>query len=116
MDRRSFHIKQHDTAPPFEVTLQVDGEAVDLRAAAAVRFVMADARSRKVVVDAPAQIDQTGDGSDGTMGHVSYHWQEGDTATAGTFLCEWEVAYIDGTRRTFPNPGYDVVQIHGDLG
>lgn len=35
---------------------------------------------------------------------------------AGTFLCEWEVAYIDGTRRTFPNPGYDVVQIHGDLG
>ena len=114
-DRRWFRIKRHDTSPPLEVTLAVDGEPVNLQGST-VRFVMVDAKSRQVVVDAPAQIDQVGNGADGSRGFVSYHWRDGDTATAGRFLVEWEVTFPDQKRRTFPNPGYDTVIVEGDLG
>lgn len=50
-----------------------------------------------------------------TAGQVSYIWQPSDTAIAGTFASEWQVAYPGGATQTFPTDSYDTVIIYSDL-
>lgn len=101
-------MKRNDTAPALAVTLTVGGVAVDLSAASSVRFLMSDSTGR-VVTDAPATI------TDPTNGKVSYSWSAADTANAGRFNAEWEVTYVNGTKRTFPVSGFDRIIIDGDI-
>lgn len=54
---------------------------------------------------------QTGDGSDGSKGKVSYVWVSGDTADPGYQLANWVVTYGGGEVQTFPNDGYLLVYI-----
>lgn len=107
------NMKRGDTAPPITATLEVGGTAVDLEGAT-VRFHMRDS-SQQVVVDAAANNDQVSDGSDGTLGMVSYDWIAGDTDIAGMFEGEWEVTFADSSIRTFPTLHNTRIRIVGDI-
>ena len=111
----SMNITQNDTAPSAAGTLRekVTGLAVDIQSAT-VEFHMRNSVG-VMKVDAAADNDQVGDGSDGTKGNVSYDWVTGDTDTVGIYAQHWEVTYADGTIRTFPTPGKNTVIIGGEL-
>ena len=112
MPSSTIHVKQYDTAPPASTTLEVGGTAVDIENAT-IQFHLKD-RAGNIIVDAAANNDQVGDGSDGTLGMVSYDWADGDTddpISGGR--AEWEVTFIDGTVRRFPTKGYQPCYIWG---
>lgn len=103
----TFHLKQNDTSPALLYRLD---PAVNL-AGASVVFNMRPRGGGAVVVDrAAASIE-----GDPANGVVRYDWQVADTANAGRFEAEFEVTYSDGTVETFPNDGFIVVQIGGDI-
>ena len=109
-------VKTGDTAPSVKVTLlDASSQAVDL-AGATVKFIMSATPTSTPVVDAAAVLEQVGDGSDGSKGKVRYDWLVTDTATAGSYVAEFEVVYASGKRQTFPTTGYVDVTINGDLG
>jgi hypothetical protein len=105
-----YYVKQGDTAPVATATLlDPSGAAVSL-SGAVVRFHMSNATT--VIVDALATVD-----ADQVLnkGKVTYQWLTANTATAGTFRAEWQVTFADATIQTFPNFGYDTVQIETQL-
>lgn len=109
------YVKQNDTAPSAQTVIEVSGAAQDLQGAT-IAFHMVNAAG-DLVINAAANNDQNGDGSDGTKGNVTYDWDgdAGDTAKAGNFKAEWEVTFSSGKIRTFPTSGYDLVKIFGEL-
>ena len=111
----SFHITENDTAPSWSDTVEYGSPlaAVDIENAT-VEFHMVNTAD-EVKVNAAANNDQVGDGSDGTKGDVSYDWVTGDTDTPGRFKAEWQVTFADSTIRTFPTPGVTNIIIHGEL-
>jgi hypothetical protein len=107
----TYYVKQGDTAPVAAATLlDPSGAAVSLSGAAVV-FHMVD-QARAVVVNAAAIIDPD---QVGNKGKVTYQWILADTDTAGIFLAEWQVTFAGGAVQTFPNLGYDTVQIDAQL-
>ena len=94
----TFYIKQNDTSPSLRATLK-DGDniAIDLTGAT-VRFHMKSLEDKTVVVDADATIV-----SPSVNGIVQYDWDNGDTATAGSYQGEFEVTLAGGAVETFPN-------------
>lgn len=113
----SIFVKKDDTAPHVKASLlDAAGNSVNI-AGATVRFIMArkDDHSQ-VVVDAAASNKQVNDGSDGSKGKVEYAWLAADTATSGSYVCEFEVAYSDGSVQTFPTKAYIEAMITDDLG
>lgn len=103
MASSTIHVKQNDTAPPASTTLKVSGAAVDIEnATIEFRALYSDGR---VLIEAAANNDQVGDGSDGTKGMVSYDWTAADTAISGIYRAVWKVTFADGTVRTFPTRG-----------
>lgn len=113
MPSSTIHVKQGDTAPPASTTCTVGGVGVDLENAT-VEFHLMDSTGA-VVIDAAANNDQNTDGTDGTLGDVSYDWLDGDTDQAGWFSAEWEVTFADGKKRTFPTRGAQAVFIWGQI-
>lgn len=109
-------IKQHDTKGTFIFAPTIDGVVVlfaDL-AGATVSFIMkgkADDDSQ-VAIKQPAAIVDDGNGN----ANFTYDPEAGDVAKSGKFRQEWEVIYPSGKRQTFPNGGYNTVQILPDLG
>lgn len=110
-------VKTGDTAPVVNATLtDSSGAAVDL-SGATVKFIMATSSTpRSVVVDAAATLVQVGDGSDNSRGKVRYDWLAADTATAGSYVAEFEVTFSDLKVQTFPTQGFVDVTIVDDLG
>ncbi len=104
-----------DTAPSAEGTLKggVPEAAVDIQSAT-IAFHMTDS-ANQLKINAAANNDQVGDGSDGSKGKVSYDWVAADVDTGGRFIAEWEVTYSDGTIQTFPTPGFNEIIFHGEL-
>lgn len=45
-----------------------------------------------------------------------YKWATGDTASAGIYQAEWEIAWSDGGYETVPNDGYFSIEVVADLG
>ena len=111
----SMQMTVNDTAPSATATLKsgTPKAAVDIQSAT-VRFHMTDA-AEKLKVDAAANNDQVGDGSDGSKGKVSYDWVPADTDTEGKNKAHWEVTYSDGTIQTFPTPGNNTIIFHAEL-
>lgn len=64
----------------------------------------------------PTVLDRVVATIDPSEGVVGYDWEFTDTANAGRFEAEFEVTYADGAVETFPNDGFIVVQINGDIG
>jgi len=50
-----------------------------------------------------------------TAGSVSVRLDTADLAAAGTYNCEWQVTFNDGTIMTVPEPGKDSLQISAQL-
>jgi uncharacterized protein YfaS (alpha-2-macroglobulin family) len=94
----AFTIKQSDTSPSLRATLQnANGTAINLTSAT-VRFHMKS-------LDGTVVLDKAMTVTTPLSGIVTYNWQTGDTATAGTYFAEFEVTYADLSIETFPNTG-----------
>lgn len=91
-------------------TLTSDGSAVDLTAASVVKFIMTLRGSTTPKVNAPGAIDPTP-----TTGKVSYSWGATDTDTAGVYRAEWEIAWADGSKQTYPSDGFIWIEVLEDL-
>src|SRR3990167_1034918 len=87
--------KRNDTTPISGTLKAPDTSAVDI-ANATLRFHMFKTDQTTQIVDAAANNDQTGDGSDGTKGDWSYNPSAVDTDESGRFLAEVEVTFADG--------------------
>ncbi len=114
----SMQMTVNDTAPSAQATLKAGKPkvAVDIQSAT-VKFHMTAFGDGRIKINASANNDQTGDGSDGSKGDVSYDWDggAGDTDTGGKFRAHWEVTYSDGTVQTFPTPGNNTIIFHAEL-
>lgn len=109
-------VKSNDTSPFIRQTLlDFEGNPVDI-AAATVVFTMwtyDNATLGSQEISGPADNDQVGAE---TLGHVSYEWQDGDTALAGVYVGEWEVTFVSGEVETFPNDRHIRIWLMQDLG
>lgn len=106
-----FAIKAHDRLPAIRAQLlsASDEQPVDLTAAQQVRFIMVT-QARAVIVNAVAVIE-----APATLGIVRYDWIAADTATAGSYLGEWEVTWTGGKKQTFPTATYHTIDVLADL-
>ena len=105
----AFNIKQIDTSPQIGAILKDgSGNPVDLTAAT-VRFHM------KRIGAASASITSAATIVDEDAGSVKYVWTTGDTATAGTYLAEFQVTYTGGGIETFPNDSSISIEITPEL-
>jgi|TARA_R100000479_G_scaffold74103_1_gene35828 hypothetical protein len=105
----AFTIKQNDTSPQIAAILQDgDGTAIDLTSAS-VRFHMKKIGAATATTDAAATVVSADAGS------VKYEWVAADTATAGSYLAEFEVTYTNGAVETFPNDQSIAIVITEDL-
>lgn len=102
----TFAIKRNDTSPSWVVTLT---EAAGNLSGATVNMHMKLPGASSAKVDAACTI------VDATAGTVRYDWSSGDTDTAGLYEAEFEVTYSDATVETFPNVGFFLVNVDGDL-
>lgn len=100
----SVTIKRGDTRTSVVGDLKKpNGGAVDLTEAE-VRFLMI--KGNTVLLDHVwAYIE------DLIAGTVAYHFEDGETDTAGIMKAWFKVKYPDGSRETFPNSGYIIVNI-----
>lgn len=104
-------MKRNDLQPRLEVRLERDGVAVDLTTADEVRFLAK--RGATVKIDGLMTWgDQTGD----LRGIVYRDWVIGDTDTASEYQVEYQVMWPASRPETFPDGGYDVLQVVKDLG
>ena len=105
-------VKRGDTLPALTLTVTDDGTPVDLTEATGIRLLVRASADRgsgdpyleATLADRPAN------------GVLTYAWQAGDTATAGTYRVEVEVTWPDGAVQTFPGAGYGDLRIVPDLG
>lgn len=89
-------VKQGNLLPPVRgQCFSGDGKPQPL-GAAVVRFRMWTARN-EILIDSLATV------IDAPTGKVQYDWQAGDTARAGTFLCEFVADFGGGKELSFPN-------------
>lgn len=100
-----FTVKQNDTSPDIQCTL----DGIDSLSGCTVTF-----HARRDGTDT-AQVDAAATVVDEDTPTVKYVWQSGDTATVGWYRIEWEVTLPSGAIVTFPNNGYDWLQIVDDL-
>jgi len=102
-----FFLRQHDTAPAIQAVLSDERGRIDLTAATEVRFTMWTSAAIKV-----NRILATINDAKGAL--VSYSWASRDTDTAGSYNCEWEILWNNGTQQTVPSDMNDTVEILAD--
>lgn len=109
----TFYLKKRDTRPILEVALKnPDGTAYDLTGYTATLHV---SKSDGTVVTRAMVVDAAP-----TTGIVRYTWVADDWVTApaittGVHRMEYEVR-AGLARLTFPNDGYDTLEVTEDLG
>ena len=115
MPNADFSIKAGDTASSIYATLENSGGTpVDIQGATVV-FKMAPLSGGTPTLVANGTVTQIGNGTaTNTVGDVQYNWATAP-ATAGWFNAEWEVTYVGGSVQTFPNTGYVLVEVTGQL-
>jgi hypothetical protein len=103
-------IKQDDTQPAMKVRLKnASGNAVNLtNATVQVAIQHYSQPDIKFLRDAYIQ--------DAITGEVWLVWQSEETQVTGLYRIEFRVTYQDGSRETFPNDGYLMVNILERLG
>lgn len=91
----NFIIKEVDTKHVFQIGLAYDDGTPDLTGATATLYI---ANDNGLLVEKALTI------SDGNL--VSFSFDDGDIAQAGTYDVEVVVIYADGKRETFPDTSY----------
>ncbi len=116
MPSPDFAIKTGDTQSSIFATLENSGGTpVDIQGASII-FRMAPIAGGAAIVAGTATNAQVGAGTvDGSRGDVTYAWA-GPLGTAGLYCAEWEVTYAAGGTQTFPNEGYSLILVTGQLG
>ncbi len=109
----SHHWKRNDTTPISGTVKDPNNDAQDIQSAT-LRFHM-KTRNGVTVVDASADNDQVGDGSDGTKGDWSYDPVAADTDESGRFVGEVEVTFASGVITSYPNKHHIIITISDDL-
>lgn len=107
-------MKRNDLLPVLETRLDRDGSPVDLTDAVEVRLLVKRSSTIKINQTMTWDVDQTVNG--GKRGIVTYAWQTGDTDTAAEYSVEYQVMWSGNRPETFPDGGYDVLQVVKDLG
>jgi hypothetical protein len=100
----AFTIKQNDTSPSIQVTLE-DSASV------AIPLVGASVKLHMKSLDGVIKINEAMTIADADNGVVQYDWQTGDTDTVGIYYIEFQVTYSDSSIETFPNSGNEVVSV-----
>jgi hypothetical protein len=104
----AFTIKQNDTSPALQATLEdFAGTPINLNGAT-IRFHM---KSLEGVI----KVDRAATIVNALGGVVKHNWQAADTNTVGTYFAEFEVTYFDNSIETFPNTGSISVVITPEL-
>ena len=93
----------------MRVALYDPNGAVVPLAGATVRFAMGVQPGAPLIAAAATVIDAAN-------GIVEYQWVAGDTATAGTFLGEFEVTFADSNIETFPNDTNIQIIVKAEMG
>lgn len=111
-DPADFYWKQHDTAPAceFAFTDLLGNVPPGNLTGASVKFIM-----RATGSSGSPKINSTGTIVNPTNWLLGYQPAIGDTDTAGAYQGEFQVTYADGTKQTFPDPGYLNILITADL-
>lgn len=106
-----FYMKQHDTAPAIQFAFTDLSGVVPpgSLSGATVKFFMKLPGAMTCKVNSAATIVNPASFLFG------YAWVTGDTDTAGEYNGEFEVTYADGTKQSFPDPGYLDILITADL-
>ena len=105
----TLNIKQNDTKPIFTDTPTINGVPMlpaDL-VGCSLRFLLKNADGT-ITVNQVATINP-----DGTF---AYSPVPADVANVGTFSQEWQLTFPNAKTLTFPNNGYNTVEILADLG
>lgn len=109
-----YAIKVGDTARRVIDELKLDGIPLDLTGAS-VLFIMKGATDHTIYLEQPASI------VDAVKGKVMYSFKNAETATAGSYNCEWLVTYPSQARLTVPDHDSVTLEIvkpvrkHGNL-
>lgn len=100
MASADYFVKQGNTSPAFTATVtDINGNVVNLTGGS-VKFVMRAMTAVGTTVNATATIVS------GAAGTVSYTPTATDTATAGTYMVEWQYTLAGGATGTFPVDGW----------
>lgn len=104
-----FHIKQGDSQPVLQATLQDDdGTVVDLTNVSSVAFRLRERSGTTLVVNGTADVV-----GPATGGVVKYEWEADDLADAqGLHYGEFLLTYSDGTVLTVPNGEDDWIKVY----
>lgn len=111
-----FTIKRGDTWSPIEAILKDQSGPIDLTTASKVKMLLKSGST--LIMTGPVTIAPNQ--STNETGKVTYEWEEGDTATIGTYNCEFEIEWESGKIESVPNGAdgklYCIVNIVQDLG
>lgn len=107
-------IKKGDTRPVIQryLTQTIDGVTTpvpSLGLASQIKFIMKLAAGGVAVTGIASLVAVP-------SAVVAYKWATGDTASAGNYSAEWEIAWSDGGYETIPNDGYFSIEVVADLG
>lgn len=104
-----FTLKQHDTWPPLDATLEDAAGPINLTTAASVKLILKTPSGSTTITGTCSIVSAV-------AGTVRYLWQTSDTASVNTFNAEFEITWNDGKIETVPNSGYFEVSVVADLG
>jgi len=115
MANQTQKMKVGDTGPAFQVTLRDgDGTAVDV-SGSTILFKMRFVQGRASGVQDTLKVNSAATLVDAANGVVEYQWAAGDTDTPGRYLAEFQVTFGSGVIQSYPNPGFNWVEVDGDL-
>lgn len=103
-------VRQGDTSPVYTayITDPSGSVAVDLTGATCT-FVMRELNNTTPTVSAAMTVTSA------TAGVATYTWTAADTAIAGLYMAEVHVLLANGSTYTYPNGGYQTIQIEENL-
>lgn len=105
-----FQIKEGDTRPTLDYTLQRNGSIIDLRNADYVSLKVEDPENNAVYINVEASI------VDSANGKVSYTLADNDHLPIGEYQAEFKIHWTDGGTQTVPHDGYIQIEVNRPIG
>ena len=102
------YLKQYDTKPDLQITVNDDQDAAIDVTSATIAFHMNSS-------DGTVKVDAAGAIVTAASGIIKYVWATGDLDTVGTYNCEFQITFADTTILTVPSKGYLTVVVGAEL-